>query len=112
MGGLPLFSTGYLLTEDSQNGYMNMLSFSEPCDEEHIVVMSNRKVNCVRSGITVGELALKNGSNIYLVEKDKTVFLPGDMPWPQRSQPENYWGTEGQFVAWNDNDMAKKPLSY
>jgi hypothetical protein len=91
---------------------MNVLAFSEPCDEEHVDVMSNRDVNCVRSGITVGKFVSKIGSSVYFVEKDKVVFLPADMPWPQRSQPENYWGTEGQFVAWNNNDMLKKPLSY
>ena len=60
----------------------------------------------------MGKIVSKNGLNMYLVDRDRVMFLPADSPWPQRSQPENYWGTEGQFVAWNDNDMAKKPLSY
>jgi hypothetical protein len=85
-----------------------MLAFSCPCDNEHVSTTAGDILKCVRSRIVIGRI--KNG--IYFVDRLQVEFLDADRSWPLRSQPSNYWGTEGQFVAWNSNEMAQKPLSY
>jgi hypothetical protein len=48
----------------------------------------------------------------YRVPSRHVRFLSIDSIWPVDSQPENFWGTEGQYRAWNRHDMRDKPLSY
>lgn len=96
IGGLPLFASGFRVDKDCNT---NTLVFTEPCDEEHIRTWQSGQdtfFDCVRSGITVGKKI--NGK--FAVNSKTVSFLPLNRPFPVESQPENYWGTEGQFRQW------------
>jgi peptide methionine sulfoxide reductase MsrB len=128
IGGLPLFSSGSIV-KDLCNS--NFLTFSEPCDPEHVALISKEKayqllakasdsflnhdivfdngLTCTRTGILVGLLSSSHcvaTADQYLIPLRYTVFsnrvkfLSLDDPWPIECQPENIWGTEGQYVAW------------
>ena len=117
IGGLPLFSSG-----SRQNSTTNTLYFLEPCDSTHIRVDKTNNdgkslVYCVRSGFKIGSAEISNTTNnskqlLYKVDSSKVRFLPISLQWPVESQPENFWGTEGQYRAWNNHDLISKPLSY
>jgi len=130
IGGLPLFTSGNRLNEFCNK---ETLFFTEPCDPEHIQLIewdgtfshiSNRikelfpyfiqimTIQCVRSGIAVG-LHVTLGENIakgqsvssvYAVSTSTVSFLPLDQAWPVESQPENIWGTEGQYLAYKQRE--------
>ena len=105
IGGLPLFSTGNRLHSECNK---QTLTFDAPCDEDHIVI-KNSKVSCIRSNLEVG--SYDNGK--YTIESSKVRFLGISQVWPTSSQPENFWGTEGQFCQWNNNFLTEKgPLSW
>lgn len=130
IGGLPLASTGYL-EESLCNS--KVVAFSEVCDLEHILTRDvERKrpdgqpyeqILDVRCSEVVGyrEETLITGQtnekyeNIYYFFSDKLEFYPidekGGLKLPIKCQPANFWGTEGQFVAWRQN-MIARPLSY
>ena len=105
VGGLPLFSSGNRLSSECNR---KTLIFDAPCDEDHILV-KNSKVSCVRSNLEIG--IYDNGK--YIIESSKLRFLSINLVWPTSSQPENFWGSEGQFRQWNNNIMTVDgPLSY
>ena len=108
VGGLPLFSSGYRVDSLCNTTW---LAFTSPCDPEHIVILENENFQCVRNGKTLGYITndAENGL-IYFVQAEKLFFWNKDRSLPIRSQPANYWGTEGQFVAWRA-DMMSRPLS-
>jgi hypothetical protein len=106
VGGLPMFASG---TRVDGRCTKTQLVFDEPCDHSHVVVDGAGMVRCVRSGVTVGT-TIDEGR--YAVDPTAVRFLLLDAPWPVESQPENFWGTEGQYVAWNNHDLSKRPLSY
>lgn len=105
IGGLPLFSSGMRI-DDSCSSLC--LRFAEPCDESHISHDDKGVIRCVRSGIIIG----KKEGNIFTVNSRLLRFHSIDEKWPVESQPENYWGSEGQYRAWNMHEMSNKPLSY
>jgi len=120
VGGLPLFSSGSRIIESCD---LRNLVFDEPCDEDHVYVRteiessgtSSLNVYCVRSQICVGKCRSdknKNISKLYIIDSSKVLFLPADIPWPPECQPENFWGTEGQYCAWNNHARIRDPLSY
>jgi len=104
IGGLPLFSSGYRVENDCNRA---VLTFDAPCDDDHIVNNDN-KIYCIRSGLQVG--ILEKGK--YIIDATILRFLDIDERIPIPSQPENFWGTEGQYKMWNNNEMLNKPLSY
>ena len=130
IGGLPLASTGYL--EESLCN-PKVIAFSEVCDLEHILIQdAERKrpdglpfqqildVRC-REVVGYREETLITGQtnekyeNVYYFFSEKLEFYPvdkkGGLKLPIKCQPANFWGTEGQFVAWRQN-MIARPLSY
>ena len=130
IGGLPLASTGYI-EESLCNS--KVVAFSEVCDLEHIVIRdAERKrpdgqpyqqILDVRCSMIVGyrEETLITGQtnekyeNVYYFFSENLEFYPADdkgaLKLPIKCQPANYWGTEGQYVAWRQN-MIARPLSY
>ena len=104
IGGLPLFSSGYRVENECNR---SVLTFDAPCDNDHIVNNKNN-IYCCRSGLQIG--ILEKGK--YVVDPTVLRFLDISDKVPVPSQPENFWGTEGQFCAWNSNEMLAKPLSY
>lgn len=131
IGGLPLFASGYRVDEECSH---DLLVFEHPCDASHIEELSSREgvdviyiddnscqwlrrsIRCVRSGLIVGDmlesLSVSPIRKRYRVPSCHVRFLSIDSIWPVDSQPENFWGTEGQYRAWNRHDMRDKPLSY
>lgn len=129
VGGLPLFTSGSRLDAACDK---EILFFTEPCDAEHVsleewdgsfsqlcekikdtypYVMQIMKTRCVRSGIAIGLQATLSGSVddkqpacVYAVPASALLFLPLDRAWPVESQPENVWGTEGQYLAYKQRD--------
>lgn len=132
IGGLPLFASGYRIDEECNH---DLLVFEHPCDTSHIDELSDREsidviyiddnscqwlrrssIRCVRSSLIVGDM-LESLSHSpirrrYRIPSCHVRFLSIDSIWPIESQPENFWGTEGQYRAWNQHDMRDKPLSY
>lgn len=104
IGGLPLFSSGYRVENECNR---SVLTFDAPCDDDHIV-NNNNKIYCIRSGLHIGMFEKEK----YVVQAATLRFLDINQRLPVSSQPENFWGTEGQFCAWNSNEMLNKPLSY
>ena len=101
IGGLPLFASGCRV-ESACN--KDVLVFTECVDEDHIRVTQksngkSSKVTCVRSGTEVGSVT----ANVFSIIPTSVAFLSLSSPWPIESQPENYWGTEGQFMAWKQS---------
>lgn len=129
IGGLPLFTSGYRLDASCTE---EMLVFTEPCDPEHIYladwngtfphlrdsimktfpsVGQVQALFCVRSGLGVGVQASVDGSDddrqlsfVYVVDANSVIFLSLDRSWPIESQPENIWGTEGQYLAYKQQE--------
>ncbi|CAM9965939.1 unnamed protein product, partial [Hapterophycus canaliculatus] len=107
VGGLPLFTSGWKL--ESRIGD-DCPSFAEPCDEEHLLEEQDAadsgaatSVFCARSGVRVGTVIADAGSpsgKRYLVLSEALEFHPLGKALPVRCQPENYWGSEGQYRAW------------
>lgn len=56
------------------------------------------------------------GNVMYVVEEEHVCFLSVDTPWPVECQPENFWGTEGQYRSWGtergSHELSARPLSY
>jgi hypothetical protein len=104
----------------------DILFFNEPCDEMHIRTECDTRndnisrIYCVRSGSQIGLYYEEFHSNdqmfqhIYMLnDLDMIRFFNIQQPWPVPSQPENCWGSEGQYRAWNNNELSQKgPLSY
>lgn len=135
IGGLPLFTSGYRVDEECTH---DLLVFEQPCDSSHITELSDKEgvdviyiddnsyqwlkhsIRCVRSGLIVGNMLeslphtpiRSRRRKRYLIPSCHVRFLSIDSMWPIDSQPENFWGTEGQYRAWNQHDMSDKPLSY
>jgi len=129
IGGLPLFASGYRVDGECNR---DLLVFEQPCDASHINELSDREgvdiyiddstcqwvkrsIRCVRSGLIIGDMLESLSSSPirrYRVSSHHVRFLSIDSVWPVDSQPENFWGTEGQYRAWNQHDMRDKPLSY
>ena len=105
VGGLPLFASGSRLDARCTGSF---LIFTEPCDPTHIRLADN-KVFCVRSGYMVGEV---NHDGTFKLFARNTRFFDVDSQWPPESQPENFWGSEGQYCAWNHHERSSRPLSY
>lgn len=128
-GGLPLFSSGNrigpYLDRDSQKRY---ISFSEPCDPSHVQIVREEnsshghRLRCARSQEFIGWIktvsTAENGSERqlqYFVDEDCLCFLPLQIAWPLQSQPENFWGSEGQYRSWgteSNHELSARPLSY
>lgn len=105
VGGLPLFTSGWKLEPRAED---ICPSFAEPCDEEHLVERKDDEsgltnIFCPRSRLRVG-LVLDDATSPtgkrYLVTSEALEFHPLGKPLPVRCQPENYWGSEGQYRAW------------
>lgn len=70
---------------------------------------------CKRSDTLIGYLLIfKHKSstdyNKFYVAPTKysaLTFLPLNISWPLESQPENLWGTEGQFTVWNQPTIKR-----
>jgi hypothetical protein len=106
VGGLPIFTSGSRVDEECSS---TVLVFSEPCDTEHIRIEGNL-VYCVRSGTLIGGVA--DNFTKYRAHVKNMKFLPLQSQLPTDSQPENAWGSEGQYRAWNSNEMISRPLTY
>lgn len=102
IGGLPLFSSGSRVDAACSP---TTLVFEEPCDNEHLI----DQIYCARTGRRIGEIK-EDGR--YYIPVENLYLLPIHAKWPVESQPENFWGTEGQYAAWNSNERISKPLSY
>ena len=137
IGGLPLYTSGHRIDRlcSASNLYFEM-----PCDEDHILITSNSMIRCVRSQEIVGQLVLYNTEEdedkekgqeeeegeegeedegeeggrrlVHCIHASSLRFLPLHSAWPVESQPENFWGTEGQYRSWNQHEMSNRPLSY
>lgn len=130
IGGLPLASTGHI-EESLCNS--QVIAFSEICDPEHIIIKAaerkrpegqpylqildircNAQVGYLEETLITGETNEKY-ENIYYLFSEKVDFYAvdekGGLKLPIKCQPANFWGTEGQFVAWRQN-MIARPLSY
>ena len=121
------------------------IRFSEPCDASHIQIVRSEgqfarlQFRCARSLELIGwvEKAEIDGINgillklllwmfiskknfcsldlIYVAREEDLLFLPLDIPWPVECQPENFWGTEGQYRSWGEkgsHELSSRPLSY
>ena len=117
IGGLPLFSSGYIIESLCDNRY---LYFEEPCDNEH-VLLENDLIYDARSRTNIGSIVFLNyktrdgnyySKHVYKVKTDDLKFIDIKSIIPVESRPENFWGTEGQFTSWNENEGMQKPLSY
>ncbi|CAM9492179.1 unnamed protein product [Discosporangium mesarthrocarpum] len=113
IGGLPLFTSGCRLPPLPGD---ICLSFFEPCDPEHVLEDGEGRgrgrggtgsggspVFCSRSGVQVGDVLIDSASPTgkrYRVLSSALEFHPLGRPLPVRCQPENYWGTEGQYRVW------------
>jgi len=117
-GGLPLFSSGNLIGKLQQSS-TTYIAFSEPCDPTHVKILrshvdnSKHHLQCTRSLEIIGWIEVSEKVEPrYVVDEDCLCFLPFNVPWPVQCQPENFWGTEGQYRSWNRHDLISKPLSY
>jgi peptide methionine sulfoxide reductase MsrB len=103
LGGLPLFSSGCKLVSPPDEE--SWPCFSEPCDPEHIAVIDEgRELRCVRSGSILGERILDPSSPTHQrwrINGACLEFFELGVPLPPQSQHENYWGSEGQYRAWD-----------
>ncbi|CAM9390263.1 unnamed protein product [Ectocarpus fasciculatus] len=105
VGGLPLFTSGWKLEPRAED---DCPSFAEPCDDEHLVEEHDAEngvtaVSCARSRVRVGSVVGDSGSpsgKRYLIRSAALEFHPLGKALPVRCQPENYWGSEGQYRAW------------
>lgn len=131
IGGLPMFSSGTRIDAKCTGDH---LFFSEPCDDGHIRVtdwtstsrsmlgnlldedeISSKIITCVRSGVPIGivyDSSEGGDPKTYKINAREVRFLSLDEKWPVESQPENFWGTEGQYRSWNKHDLSNRPLSY
>lgn len=111
VGGLPLCSSGNRIASLCTKEY---LVCSQPCDTEHIILNDvNNQIKCVRTNLTVGYVNITSSLDRLLhFYINKLYFLLVDHPWPIECQPENIWGSEGQYRAWNGHELASRPLSY
>jgi hypothetical protein len=96
------------------------LYFEEPCDNEH-VLLENDLIYDARSRTNIGSIVFLNyktrdgnisSKNLYKVKTEDLRFIDIKSIIPVESRPENFWGTEGQFTSWNENEGMQKPLSY
>ncbi len=101
VGGIPLFSSGCRIDAKCSK---DSLIFDEACDEEHISVSPEGHVMDVRCGLQIGE-RLEGG--VFRVSPSQMVFYALSKALPPQSQPENFWGTEGQYTT-----RLEGPLSY
>ena len=111
LGGLPVFSSGYRIDTLCDE---KCLYFTDACDPEHVRVLDGF-VFCARSGQQLGMLFLEKHprhKQLFQIEASKVSFLNMRDPLPVWAQPENFWGTEGQFRGWNSNELVANPLSY
>jgi hypothetical protein len=107
VGGLPVFASGARIDIQCTK---SALVFDEPCDETHISVSAvDGSVRCARSSEILGA---RTSPGKYTIDSRKVRFLRLSDPWPVSSQPENFWGSEGQYRSWNRNELSKRPLSY
>eukprot|EP00903_Cladosiphon_okamuranus_P006977 g6790.t1 len=105
VGGLPLFTSGWKLEPRAQD---MCASFAQPCDEEHLIEERDSKegvtfVSCARSRIRLGRVVADPDSpsgKRYLILSAALEFHALGKALPVRCQPENYWGSEGQYRAW------------
>ncbi|CAM9342728.1 unnamed protein product [Laminaria digitata] len=105
VGGLPLFTSGWKLDPRAGDEYP---SFATPCDDEHLLEERDVEegvtfVSCARSRVRVGTVTDDLGSpsgRRYLIAGAALEFHPLGKALPVRCQPENYWGSEGQYRAW------------
>ncbi|CAN0145356.1 unnamed protein product [Scytosiphon promiscuus] len=107
VGGLPLFTSGWKLEPRPGD---DCPSFAEPCDEEHLLQEQGSPDNggetsvlCARSRVCVGTVVADPASpsgKRYIILNEALEFHPLGKPLPVRCQPENYWGSEGQYRAW------------
>jgi len=122
IGGLPLFASGYRVDNMCNS---TSLVFTEPCDPDHVVRKRDQTIFCKRSGICLGCIQIKTLSNkennqenhienidMYIINSNTVRFYEASGKWPVESQPENYWGSEGQYRAWNQHELDSTPLSY
>eukprot|EP01041_Mallomonas_annulata_P012088 gene12088-25343_t len=109
VGGLPLFASGFRVDNECNE---NELVFLEPCDSDHIS-LKNNNLYCSRSGLKIGYMSSPSTiTKKYIVFCNQVRFYAINSPWPIESQPENYWGSEGQYRAWNEHELDAHPLSY
>ena len=106
VGGLPLFASGYRIDNECNE---TMLAFTEPCDPTHISINNDYQIHCIRSNEHIGFI---DENKTYRVFTSSLRFYDISAQWPVESQPENYWGSEGQYRAWNEHDLDARPLSY
>lgn len=106
LGGIPLFSSGCRVDEKCTEG---VLVFDEPADEDHVVIHGNEvlDVRCSRQIATL----FYDSKLYYNVRVHDVVFHELNKPLPVESQPENFWGTEGQYSVRAEID-GTGPLSY
>eukprot|EP00752_Nemacystus_decipiens_P006998 g6277.t1 len=105
VGGLPLFTSGWKLEPRPEDVCP---SFAQPCDEEHLIEELDAEegvtfISCARSGIRLGRVIADPDSpsgKRYLISSVALEFHPLGKALPVRCQPENYWGSEGQYRAW------------
>ncbi len=97
IGGLPIFTSGSRINSKCSPSY---LFFTQPCDSQHIVIDNQDGcIYCSRTNLKIGLELLEDGK-IYRVDVNQVLFIPLTDPLPIESQPENIWGTEGQYLAW------------
>jgi peptide methionine sulfoxide reductase MsrB len=110
IGGLPLFSSGRRYDTFCNDKY---LYFTDVCDPAHVHIDDlTSEVKCVRSGILVGKVIEGENKSMYQINANLLNFYSIKEKWPVESQPENFWGTEGQYRAWNQHEITNNPLSY
>ncbi|CAM9848262.1 unnamed protein product [Pylaiella littoralis] len=106
VGGLPLFTSGWKLAPRAEDACP---SFAEPCDGEHLIQERDPVngegtfVSCARSRVRVGRVVADSRSpsgKRYLISSAALEFHPLGKALPVRCQPENYWGSEGQYRVW------------
>lgn len=102
VGGLPLFSSGCRIDEKCSK---SALAFDEACDDDHVLVTPGGLVMDVRCGRRIGERSASDG--LFYVLPSEVVFYALSEALPPQSQPENFWGTEGQYTT-----RLEGPLSY
>lgn len=127
VGGLPLFASGSRIDALCNK---RSLVFTEPCDPKHVYSIdaataataatnsndepeSGKLLFCTRCRLNIGKVVLrKSGEVLYVLNPQMVRFLPLNTKWPVESQPENFWGSEGQYRSWNNNELISRPLSY
>jgi peptide methionine sulfoxide reductase MsrB len=114
IGGLPLYASGTRVDKLCDKDYV---VFEEPCDSDHIDIdvsgtAGDEKIYCKRSRIPVGVIRSESGKAYHAIEAGQVRFFDVGVKWPAASQPENFWGSEGQYRAWNEHELSARPLSY